>query len=52
MALPLHLYHLAMDLPGTTSLQYGTATVLLVIVLLFFAAASVVRSHYNKKVKW
>ena len=52
MALPLHLYHLAMDLPGTASLQYGTATVLLVIVLLFFAAASVVRSHYNKKVKW
>ena len=52
MALPLHLYHLAMDLPGTTELQYGTATVLLLIVLVFFVAASKVRSHYNKKVRW
>ncbi len=52
MALPLHLYHLAMDLPGTTELQYGTATVLLIIVLIFFVAASLVRSHYSKKVRW
>ena len=52
MALPLHLYHLAMDLPGTTDLQYGTATVLLFIVLVFFVAASLIRSHYNKKVRW
>ncbi len=52
MALPLHLYHLAMDLPGTTDLQYGTATVLLFIVLLFFVVASLIRSHYNKKVRW
>lgn len=52
MALPLHLYHLAMDLPGTTELQYGTATVLLIIVLLFFVAASIIRSHYSKKVRW
>ena len=52
MALPLHLYHLAMDLPGTTDLQYGTATVLLFIVLIFFIAASLIRSHYNKKVRW
>lgn len=52
MALPLHLYHLAMDLPGTTELQYGTATVLLLIVLVFFIAASIVRSHYSKKVRW
>lgn len=52
MALPLHLYHLAMDLPGTTELQYGTATVLLTIVLLFFVAASIIRSHYSKKVRW
>ena len=52
MALPLHLYHLAMDLPGTTELQYGTATVLLIIVLIFFVAASIVRSHYSKKVRW
>lgn len=52
MALPLHLYHLAMDLPGTTELQYGTATVLLIIVLIFFVAASLIRSHYSKKVRW
>lgn len=52
MALPLHLYHLAMDLPGTTELQYATATVLLVVVLVFFVAASAIRSHYNKKIKW
>ncbi len=52
MALPLHLYHLAMDLPGTTELQYATATVLLVVVLMFFVAASIVRNHYSKKVRW
>ena len=52
MALPLHLYHLAMDLSGTTDLQYGTATVLLFIVLVFFIAASLIRSHYNKKIRW
>ncbi len=52
MALPLHLYHLAMDLPGTTDLQYGTATVLLILVLVFFVAASLIRSHYSKKIRW
>lgn len=52
MALPLHLYHLAMDMPGTEDLQYGTATVLLLMVLIIFVAASLVRSHYSKKVRW
>ena len=52
MALPLHLYHLAMDLPGTTAYQYGTATVLMVVVLAFFVVASLIRNHYNKKVRW
>lgn len=52
MALSLHLYHLAMDVPGTTGLQYGTACVLMLIVLVFFAAASLIRSHYNRKVRW
>lgn len=52
MALPLHLYYLAMEVPGSTTMQYGTATVLLIVVLIFFVAASLVRSHYNKKVKW
>ncbi len=52
MALPLHLYHLAMDVPGTTDMQFATATVLLMVVLAFFIVASVVRGHYNKKIKW
>ena len=53
MALPFTLYHLAMDLgPSTADMQYGTATVLLFIVLVFFVAASLIRSHYNKKVRW
>lgn len=52
MALPLHLYHLAMDMPGTEDLQYGTATVLLLMVLIIFVAASLVRNHYSKKVRW
>lgn len=52
MALPLHLYHLAMDMPGTTELQYGTACILMLIVLVFFVTASLIRNHYNKKVRW
>lgn len=52
MALPLHLYHLAMDMPGTTEMQYGTACVLMFVVLVFFAAASLVRSHYSRKARW
>ena len=52
MALPFHLYYLATELPGTTELQYGTALVLMVIIVILFGAASLVRSHYNKKVRW
>lgn len=52
MALPYHLYHLAAEVPGTESIQYGTATVLLIIVLALFAAASILRNYYNKKIKW
>lgn len=52
MALPYHLYHMAAEVPGTEAIQYGTATVLLIIVLAMFGAASVLRNHYNKKVKW
>lgn len=52
MALPYHLYHLAAEVPGTEAMQYGTATILLIIVLAMFGAASVLRNHYNKKVKW
>ena len=52
MALPYHLYYLATHVVGSTDMQYGTATVLLVIVLGMFLAASIIRIHYNKKVKW
>ena len=52
MALPYHLYYLAAEVPGATGAQYGTATVLLIIVLGMFVAASIVRNHYNKKIKW
>ena len=52
MALPYHLYYLTAEVPGTTGNQYATATVLLIIVLSLFVAASLVRSHYNKKVRW
>ena len=52
MALPFHLYYLATHVVGSDAMQYGTATVLLVIVLGMFAIATIIRNHYNKKVKW
>jgi phosphate transport system permease protein len=52
MALPYHLYYLSAEVPGATGAQFGTATVLLIIVLGMFVAASLVRNHYNKKIKW
>lgn len=52
MALPLHLYHLAMDLPGTEGMQYATAAVLLLMMMLVFAAASIMRTYYNRRIKW
>lgn len=52
MALPYHLYYLAAEVPGATDMQFGCAAVLLIIVLLMFGAASLIRNHYNKKVKW
>ena len=52
MALPYHLYYLSAEVPGATGAQYGTATVLLIIVLGMFIAASLIRNHYNKKIKW
>lgn len=52
MALPYHLYYLAAEVPGATGAQFGTATVLLIIVLGMFIVASLVRNHYNKKIKW
>ncbi len=52
MALPYHLYYLTAEVPGTTTYQYATATILLLIVLSMFVLASIVRSHYNKKIRW
>lgn len=52
MALPYHLYYLAAEVPGATDVQFGCATVLLLIVLVMFGTASLIRNHYNKKVKW
>lgn len=52
MALPYHLFYLCTELPSETEMQYGTALVLLVVVMIFFGVASLIRSHYNKKVKW
>jgi len=52
MALPYHLYFLASEVPGSSTMQYGTALVLLLLVLFMFAMASLVRYRYNKNIKW
>ncbi|MCL2890717.1 MAG: phosphate ABC transporter permease PstA [Methanomassiliicoccaceae archaeon] len=52
MALPYHLYFLASEVPGSATMQYGTALVLLLMVLLIFAFASIVRYRYSKNIKW
>jgi phosphate transport system permease protein len=52
MALPYHLYYLAAEVPGSGTMQYGTALVLLVIVLLMFGAASFIRRRSNRWKDW
>lgn len=52
MALPYHLYYLATEVTNSTSMQYGTACVLLIIVLSMFLVASYVRYRSNKKIRW
>lgn len=52
MALPYHLYYLAMEVPNSTEAQFGTALVLLVMVLIMFGLASLVRWHFSKNLKW
>jgi len=52
MALPYHLYFLASEVPGSATMQYGTAMVLLLMVLFMFALASIVRYRYSKNIKW
>jgi phosphate ABC transporter permease protein PstC/phosphate ABC transporter permease subunit PstA len=52
MALPYHLYILATEVPGSTTMQYGTALVLLIMVLFMFGMASLARHRYSKNIKW
>lgn len=52
MALPFHLYYLAMEVPGSETAQYGTALVLLVMVLVMFGIASLIRYKYSRNTKW
>jgi phosphate transport system permease protein len=52
MALPYHLYYLAMEVPGSTANQYGTALVLMIIVVAMFAVAAYIRHRYAKRTGW
>ena len=52
MALPYHLYYLALEVPNSDASQYGTALILLIIVLVMFGLASLVRYKYSKNMKW
>ena len=52
MALPYHLYYLAMEVPNSTTAQYGTALVLLILVLVMFGIASLIRYRCSKNMRW
>jgi phosphate transport system permease protein len=53
MALPYHLYVISTQVPGMpTSVQYGTALVLLLIVLFFTLIAAVIRSVMRRRREW
>lgn len=52
MALPYHLYYLASEVPGSETMQYGTALVLLILVLTMFAITSLVRHRASKNIRW
>ena len=52
MALPYHLYYLTSEVPGSATMQYGTALVLMMIVMVIFVSASAVRRRYNKRTGW
>ena len=54
MALPYHLYVLATsgtDIEAARPMAYGTALVLIVIVLFINILSTVVRNHFNKKLR-
>jgi len=52
MALPYHLYVLATNVPGARDNQYATAVVLLVLVITIYGIAIVIRTHFDRKVRW
>jgi phosphate transport system permease protein len=53
MALPYHLYMVALFLPGAPDdLKWRTAVVLVTIVLAFNASALIIRSYYRRKQQW
>jgi len=52
MALPYHLFYLAMYIPGADRYSGGTALVLLMLVIGIYLIAIIFRNHYKKKMKW
>jgi phosphate transport system permease protein len=53
-ALPYHLFTLAANIPGpeAKAVAGGTALVLLFFVIGFYSVAMLLRSYYQKKMKW
>jgi phosphate transport system permease protein len=52
MALPYHLFYLAMYIPESNLNSGGTALVLLMLVISIYLIAIIFRNHYKKKMKW
>jgi phosphate transport system permease protein len=52
MALPYYLYILSTSVPGAEQNAYGTALVLLILVTMFYGAAVVIRTHFQKSIRW
>ncbi|MFH0966096.1 MAG: phosphate ABC transporter permease PstA [Methanobacteriota archaeon] len=52
MALPYHLYVLATNVPGARNNQYATAVVLLILVIAIYGIAIMIRTHFDRKVRW
>ena len=52
MALPYHLYILATNVPGARDNQYATAVVLLLLVISIFGIAIIIRTHFDRRVRW
>lgn len=52
MALPYHLFILATNVPGARENQYGTALVLLVLVAAIYLVAILIRTRYQRSIRW